>query len=250
MKRYGVIGFPLSHSFSPGYFKEKFKKEGIKDSSYEAYPLETIEELPALLKRIPELQGLNVTIPYKRSVYKFLDDSSSIPAGLNSCNCISINAGKLQGFNTDVTGFELSFIKKLKPYHKYALVLGNGGAAAAVCFVLGKLDIKYKLVSRVLHKGSSLTYADLNATIIEEHQVIINTTPLGMYPNIDDYPPIPYEYISSGHYLFDLIYNPEKTQFLKKGEQQGALIQNGMEMLILQAEESWNIWRGFQPSKG
>jgi len=247
MKRYGVIGYPLSHSFSPGYFKEKFKKEGINDSSYEAYPLESIEELPSLLKRVPELQGLNVTIPYKQSVNKYLDDKSSLPAGLNSCNCIQIKDGKLNGFNTDVIGFEQSFQKKLKPYHKNALVLGNGGAAAAVCFVLEKLDISYKLVSRALHKGSSLTYANLNASIIEQHQVIVNTTPLGMYPNIEDYPPIPYEFISSGHYLFDLIYNPDKSKFLQKGEQQGALIQNGMEMLILQAEESWNIWSGRQP---
>ncbi len=243
MKRYGVIGYPLSHSFSPGYFREKFKKEGIKDASYEAYPLETIDELPSLLKRVPELEGLNVTIPYKQAVSKYLDDNSSIPAGLNSCNCIFIKDGKLCGFNTDVPGFELSFRKKLKPYHKSALVLGNGGAAAAVCFVLETLGITYKIVSRALHKGSSLTYADLNASIIEEHQVIINTTPLGMFPNTSDFPPIPYEFISSGHYLFDLIYNPEKTQFLQKGEQQGALIQNGMEMLILQAEESWRIWK-------
>lgn len=199
--------------------------------------------MPSLLKKVPELQGINVTIPYKQAIFKYLDDISSIPPGLSSCNCILIKDGKLRGFNTDVTGFELSFRKKLKPYHKNALVLGNGGAAAAVCFVLEKLGISFKIVSRVLHKGSSLTYADLNASIVEENKVIINTTPLGMFPNTSDFPPIPYEYISSGHYLFDLIYNPEKTQFLQKGEQLGALIQNGMEMLILQAEESWRIWQ-------
>ncbi len=242
MKRFGVIGYPLSHSFSPGYFREKFKKEGIKDCSYDAYPLETIDRLPSLIQNTPGLKGLNVTIPYKQSVYKYLDDSTAIPPGLNSCNTISIQQGKLYGFNTDIIGFELSFKKKLKPYHKAALVLGNGGAAAAVCFVLETLGISFKIVSRALHKGSTYTYADLNASIIEENQVIVNTTPLGMFPNVDDYPPLPYEFISSGHYLFDLIYNPEKTIFLQKGEQHGALVQNGMEMLILQAEESWRIW--------
>jgi shikimate dehydrogenase len=242
MKRYGVIGYPLSHSFSPGYFREKFRKERIEDSSYDIFPLESIDELPLLLQKIPELEGLNVTIPYKQSVLKYLDDSNAIPAGLHSCNCISVKDGKLKGYNTDITGFEISFKKSLKPYQTAALVLGNGGAAAAVCFVLEKLGISFKLVSRTLHKGSTLTYADLNPAVIEEHQVIINTTPLGMFPNSNEYPPLPYDFITSGHYLFDLIYNPAKTKFLQLGEQQGALIQNGLEMLVLQAEESWKIW--------
>jgi shikimate dehydrogenase len=242
MKLYGLIGYPLGHSFSKKYFTEKFAGDGITDCRYENFPLKTIDELKNLLEQNPELCGFNITIPYKRAVLSYLDDNTRLPTGLNACNCIKIIEGKLVGYNTDVIGFEKSLQQKLKAHHKIALVLGNGGAAEAVKFVLQKLQINYKIVSRKLHDGSHLTYSDLNETIITESQLIINTTPLGTFPDIDECAEIPYQYLTTQHLLYDLVYNPAKTLFLQKGESQGATIKNGSDMLVIQAEESWRIW--------
>ena len=241
MKRFGLIGYPLSHSFSRKYFTEKFKKEGMEDHVYDLFPIASIEELPVVLSKNKDLVGLNVTIPYKQQVIKFLD-ASNIPAGVDACNCIKIENGKLTGNNTDITGFEKSFKELLKPHQKKALVLGNGGATAAVVHVLKKLGIAFEIVSRKIHAGSTLTYNDVSVAVIREHPIIINCTPLGTFPDLDECAPIPYDAITADHYLFDLIYNPEKTLFLKKGEDQGAAIKNGYAMLEIQAEESWKIW--------
>lgn len=241
MRLFGLIGHPLSHSFSKKYFTEKFDKLGLADCRYELFPLSAIDELPALLASNPELEGINVTIPYKKEVLKFLDDSA-VPAGLHACNCIRIEKGKLTGYNTDAIGFEKSIGALLKPWHSHALVLGNGGAAEAVMYVLSKLGISFEVVSRSLHKGSTLTYDKLNKAIIEKSTVIVNTTPLGMYPKVEACPEIPYEFLTDQHLLYDLVYNPAETLFLQKGKQKGATIKNGEEMLILQAEESWTIW--------
>ncbi len=242
MRTYGLIGFPLTHSFSQKYFTEKFQREGITDCRYEVYPLKAINELSDLIKNNPNLLGLNITIPYKQSILQHLNSITEIPFGLNACNCIKINKGKTAGYNTDVTGFERSLTPRLEKHHTNALILGNGGAAEAVKFVLEKLQINYKIVSRKPHYNSVLTYADLDKAIIEENKFIINTTPLGTFPNVDDCPEIPYQFLTPQHFLYDLVYNPEKTLFLQNGEACGAVIKNGYEMLILQAEESWRIW--------
>ena len=242
MRIFGLIGYPLTHSFSKKYFTEKFEKEGLDDCRYELFPIDTIRELPALIARYPGLEGLNVTIPYKKQVLSYLDQTAFIPQGLEACNCILIQEGRLLGYNTDVTGFRESLRPLLTPEHHTALVLGNGGAASAVIFALQQLGISYKLVSRELHAGSDLTYRDLDATIIRSHPLIINTTPLGMYPNEELCPEIPFAAIDKRHLLYDLVYNPAKTVFLQRGEEKGAAIKNGEEMLLLQAEESWKIW--------
>ena len=240
MRRYGLIGYPLSHSFSKKYFEEKFRAEGITGCAYELFPIPEITGLEALLRTQPDLHGLNVTIPYKRSVLPYLDDISNLP--LEACNCIKIENNKLTGYNTDVTGFERSFTPLLQPHHTRALILGSGGAAAAVAYCLNKLGIKFSIVSRKPGPDAQLTYQDIDGSLLASHPVIINTTPLGMYPNIHEAPPLLYDALTSGHYLYDLHYNPPKTLFLQKGEEKGAAIKNGLEMLIIQAEESWRIW--------
>lgn len=244
MRLFGLIGYPLSHSFSKRYFTFKFERENIKDCRYELYPLQSLAALPALLQDHPSLEGLNVTIPYKKQVLDYLDTRVGIPAGLEACNCIHIRNGKLAGYNTDVTGFRKSLQPLLQPHHTKALVLGNGGATAAVVHVLQQLGIHYQIVSRELHNGSSLIYHDLDKAIMEEHTLIINTTPLGMHPNEESCPDIPYRFISDRHLLYDLVYNPVKTLFLQKAAERGAAIKNGEEMLLVQAEESWRIWNG------
>ncbi len=242
MKTYGLIGFPLSHSFSQKYFTAKFQKEGIGDCRYEVYPIRSIEEIKALIGADPLLMGLNVTIPFKQSVLPYLDNTDMIPAGLSACNCIRIKEGKTIGYNTDIAGFERSLLSHLKDDHSHALILGNGGAAEAIKFVLNKLKIKYKVVSRKIHHDTDLTYSELREPIIKEYKLIINTTPLGTFPDINECPDIPYRFLTNQHLLYDLVYNPEKTVFLQKGEVFGATIKNGYEMLMLQAEESWRIW--------
>lgn len=242
MKTYGLIGYPLSHSFSKKYFTEKFLKEGITDARYELFPLSDIMELKALLDSRSDLCGLNVTIPYKEQVSSFLHNKSEVVAATGACNCILIKEGKLTGFNTDVTGFEKSLLTLWKPSQKKALVLGTGGASKAVLFVLKKLGVESTVVSRNPGNGS-ITYSDVTPGMVQDHLLIINTTPVGMYPQIEDCPPLVYDAIGSGHFLFDLIYNPEKTLFLKQGEERGAAIKNGYEMLEIQAEESWKIWK-------
>lgn len=242
MKQYGLIGFPLSHSFSKKFFTEKFEREGLTDHSYDLFPIPVIEDLEGVLAANPGLRGINVTIPYKQVVLPYLDDASHIPEGIRACNCIRINNGKLSGYNTDIAGFERSFTPQLQPHHRRALVLGSGGASEAVTFVLQKLGMEYALVSRQRRPGSQFTYSDLNEAVMREYEVIINTTPLGTYPKVDECPDIPYESLTARHYLFDLVYNPAKPLFLQQGEAKGATIHNGYDMLVIQAEESWEIW--------
>jgi len=242
MRLFGLIGYPLSHSFSKKYFTEKFEKEGLTDCNYELFPIPSIDKLPEILKNYPELEGLNVTVPFKHLVLSYLHSVAGIPGELKACNCIKIEGGKLSGYNTDYIGFEKSFTPLLKSYHKKALLLGNGGATAAVKFILKKLKIDFDIVSRTIHDGATLTYKDIDDKSIKQNTIIINTTPLGMYPDADGCPDIPYQFISDKHLLYDLVYNPAKTLFLQRGEERGATIKNGGEMLVLQAEESWRIW--------
>lgn len=241
MKLYGLIGFPLSHSFSKKYFSEKFEKEGLNDCSYENFPLSDIEEVKKILA-LAGLSGFNITIPYKEKILSYLDKDTELVRKINACNCVKISAGKLIGHNTDVFGFQKSLEGIINPdVHQKALVLGTGGSSKAVKFALSNLGIEFLSISRK-PAASSLSYEQITEQIIQSHKLIINTTPLGMFPNLVEAPPLPYQFISKDHLLFDLIYNPEKTLFLKKGEEQGATIKNGLEMLVLQAEESWRIW--------
>jgi shikimate dehydrogenase len=241
MRLFGLIGYPLGHSFSKKYFAEKFLSEGIKECNYELFPIEQIEQLPTLLQQHPNLKGLNVTIPYKIQVLPFLTESC-IPQGLEACNCIKISNAKLTGYNTDVVGFEKSFTKQLQPHHTKALLLGNGGATAAVTYTLKQLGIEFSIVSRQPRPDSNLTYEQLTPALIAQTPIIINCSPVGTYPKINECPPLHYNKITHQHYLFDLVYNPAKTLFLQKGEEMGAKIQNGYDMLVGQAEEAWRIW--------
>ena len=243
MKVFGLIGYPLTHSFSKQYFTKKFEELGITDCKYENFSMASVDEVKKILTKNPDIKGLNVTIPHKESIISLLDEKSDTVKKIGACNCIKITGKKLKGFNTDTLGFEKTLLTKLKPHHKNALVLGTGGAAKAVEFVLQKLGIAIKYVSRkpsVRH----YSYEQLTPALIEKHTLIINTTPLGMYPNIVQAPPIPYEALTPRHFLYDLIYNPAKTLFLEKGEHMGADILNGHDMLVIQAEESWTIWNG------
>jgi shikimate dehydrogenase len=239
-RAFGLIGYPLGHSFSKQYFGNKFEQEGITDCTYDLFPLPAIEDLPALLNTHPNLVGLNVTIPYKQAVIPYLHHTAQLPFG--ACNCIAIKNGELHGYNTDYLGFEVCFAKHLKPWHKRAMVLGNGGAALAVLYVLQKLGIACTIVSRQLQQGSSVTYAELTAQMVADHHIIINCTPLGTYPNVDTCPPIPYEGIGFQHYLYDLVYNPSRTKFLQQGQKAGAIVENGAGMLSIQADAAWQIW--------
>jgi len=243
MRKFGLIGFPLSHSFSSRYFSKKFSNENIKGCEYVNFPIKSINELPLLLDSHPDLCGLNVTIPYKEQVLPFLAFQDEVVAKVGACNCISIEKDGLHGFNTDVIGFESSLQIKLIERDKKALILGTGGAAKAVAFVLKKLSIHFKFVSRD-EKKNTLTYDQLSRDTFLQYSIIINTTPIGMYPADLEKPPLNYAGITDQHYLFDLIYNPLKTKFLEMGEMKGARIQNGIKMLEIQAEESWKVWNG------
>ncbi|MBL7719977.1 MAG: shikimate dehydrogenase [Flavipsychrobacter sp.] len=237
---YGLIGFPLTHSFSPKWFAEKFAAEGI-DATYKAYPLELIESISDLLANYP-LRGLNVTIPYKEQVLGYLNELDEAAEAIGAVNCIDIRHGIKKGYNTDVTGFEQSLAPLLQAHHTRALVLGTGGAAKAVHYVLEKLGLTYRTVSRHQSEGV-ITYDELTEELIASHPLIINTTPLGMAPHTDEAPAIPYHALTEKHLLYDLIYNPDETKFLALGKQQGATIKNGHEMLVRQAEASWEIWK-------
>ncbi|ATL49808.1 shikimate dehydrogenase [Chitinophaga caeni] len=242
MNIYGLIGYPLSHSFSKGFFTEKFSREHIQDCIYENYAIPSIEDFPALLEAHPGIKGLNVTIPYKEQVIRYLKSLSPAAQRIGAVNCIKVlPGGVLEGYNTDVIGFGNSLLPLLKPHHKKALIFGTGGAAKAVQYVLEQQDIPYKSVSRKA-AGEHITYADISPSLLATHTLLINTTPLGMYPNLDAAPEIPYQYLDSNHLLYDLVYNPAETKFLKLGAARGAQIKNGHEMLILQAEASWEIW--------
>lgn len=248
MKRLGLIGYPLGHSFSKKYYLDKFQREDIRGIDYDLYPLTQITDFPALFHQQPDFIGVNVTIPYKQSVIPYLDQLSLEAQEIGAVNCIRIDqadpAGPvLHGYNTDAFGFEQSLRPLLDPDPKKALVFGNGGASKAVIFVLRKLGIPYQIVSRTPGSGQ-LAYPELTPELIAAHRLLINCTPLGTYPNTDACPDIPYSGIGSSHLLYDLIYNPEETLFLTRGKQAGAQIKNGYEMLVLQAERNWQIWMG------
>ena len=241
MRQYGLIGFPLTHSFSQKFFEEKFLKDGITDAEFLSFSIAHISELNRIFKEYPLLKGLAVTIPYKKSVIEYVDEVSDIVKETGACNCIRITPGKKTGFNTDVTGFEMSFKKNLEPHHTNALILGTGGAAAAVEYVLRKLRINYSFVSRAPAENR-FAWQQINKAVLEQFTVIINCTPLGTYPGIQEKPSLPYEFLTPKHYLFDLVYNPPLTSFLSEGKNHNCVVQNGYEMLVIQAEENWKIW--------
>lgn len=241
---YGLIGGQLSYSFSKKYFGEKFAKEKRTDSFYELFPIPTIGHIDKLIGQYPNLKGLNVTIPYKEQVFDFLDEVSLDAAEIEAVNTIRLIDGKRIGYNTDHYGFRMSLLGMVPTGEKlptHALVLGTGGAAKAITYVLRKEGIKFLCVSRTPGKDK-ITYEDLDEAIIKDHLLIINTTPLGTYPNVMAYPNLPYQGLTEKHYLYDLVYNPSETAFLAQGNRVGAKTRNGLEMLSLQAEKAWEIW--------
>jgi shikimate dehydrogenase len=242
MKCFGLIGFPLKISFSKGYFSEKFERENLNDCIYELFPLADISEFPEFVKTHPDLCGLNVTIPHKKTVMQYLDrlDESASEAG--AVNVIKFQKdGTLIGYNSDVFGFEQSFLPLLKSHHRSALILGTGGAAAAVAYILRKHNISFQFVSRQ-KTSETLTYQHLHQNGFGDASILINTTPLGMTPNTDSCPDLPYEKITPDFLCYDLVYTPDETLFLTKSKMQGAAIKNGLEMLHLQADRAWEIW--------
>jgi shikimate dehydrogenase len=244
MRTFGLIGYPLSHSFSKLFFTEKFERELIRNTAYELFPIPEIAGLEDLLGN-PELAGLNVTIPYKVAVLPFVDELDPAAAEIAAVNCLKItheaDGRKVKGYNTDAYGFEESLKPLLQEHHQRALILGDGGAASAVKYVLQKMGISYLSVLRKAMPGT-LQYVDVDEALLRSHTVIINTTPLGTFPNVDECPDIPYECLDAKHLAYDLVYNPEETLFLKMVKEKGGTIKNGLEMLELQAERSWEIW--------
>lgn len=244
MDKYGLIGFPLVHSFSISYFNEKFKNENI-DAVYENYEIPTIEHLPEILETTPELRGLNVTIPYKEKVISYLDSLSPEASEIGAVNVIKVeHKGKnvvLKGYNSDVVGFTRSIEPILEPCHKKALILGTGGASKAIEFGLRSLKLETLKVSRS-PKDGMITYDDITPELIKEYNVIVNCTPCGMFPHTDECPKLPYEAMDNHTLLYDLIYNPDETLFMTKGKEHGATVKNGLEMLLLQAFVSWEMW--------
>ena len=245
MKTYGLIGYPLSHSFSKKYFTEKFLNEEIADHQYELFPIEDIKSLPDLLNKNPSLCGLNVTIPHKVNVLCYLNEIDEAADKIGAVNCISIKSfdgeNYLKGHNTDAYGFEQSLKPLLEPQHTKALVFGDGGAAKAVKYVLEKLGIEYQIVVRKAIPNAIL-YAEITSEILTSHKLLINTTPLGMSPNVDTFPEINYSGLNESYLAYDLVYNPLETAFLTKAAENGAKIKNGLEMLYKQAEKAWEIW--------
>lgn len=241
MVKFGLVGRNISYSFSKGYFGRKFSELGLEGYSYDNFDLEQISDFPLVLKQNPGLRGLNVTIPYKETIIPFLAQLDPEAAKIGAVNTIKISATGLTGYNTDIYGFRRALEPMLQPHHKRALILGTGGASKAVAYVLQQLGIAFLYVSRSPGTGQ-ISYHELSSEVVESHTVIINTTPLGTYPDITARPHIPYEHLNSAHLLFDLIYNPAKTSFLQRGEQQGAQIENGLKMLEFQAEKAWEIW--------
>jgi shikimate dehydrogenase len=244
MKLLGLIGYPLTHSFSEKYFSEKFREEKISGYSYKNFPVDSIEKFPEVVNQ-PGLVGLNVTIPYKEQVIPFLDTIDETARQIGAVNTIKItgHGGKrhLAGYNTDAYGFQRSMSPHLRPVHQHALILGTGGASKAVQFVLNRLNIEYKIVSRQAGENT-IGYPDLCLSLMRKYLIIINTTPLGTFPDVDAFPDIPYDLLSEKHLLYDLVYNPPETKFLRLGKKKGAMVINGYEMLKLQAEKSWEIW--------
>jgi len=238
---FGIIGYPLTHSFSPAYFTKKFEAAHI-DAVYIPFPLAHIDEYKSLIAAQPGLNGLNVTIPYKQAVIPFLNQVDDTAKAIGAVNCISFKDGISIGYNTDITGFDQSLRPLLQPWHTRALILGTGGASLAAAYVLQRAGIAFQKVSRT-NEDHGLTYSNLTADIIRAHKLIINTTPLGMYPKVDTAPKIDYSALTGEHLLYDLVYNPEETKFLRLGKAQGATIKNGLDMLILQAEAAWDKWK-------
>lgn len=242
MRKFGLIGKKLGHSFSKKYFTAKFEREGIADAQHDLYELEQVEDLKHLLQREPELVGLNVTIPYKQEVIPLLNELDDAAARIGAVNTIKIKNGHTKGYNTDYIGFR-DTLESFYPKEKYkkALVLGTGGASKAVCTALADLGIPYTSVSRTPAQGE-LSYEQLTEGMLQEYNLIVNTTPLGMAPNTNTLPAIPYEGITPEHFAYDIVYNPEKTLFLERCEAAGAKIMNGIGMLHGQAEAAWDIW--------
>lgn len=252
MNTYGLIGYPLGHSFSRKFFTEKFEKEGI-DAQYLNFEIPSIEEFPNIIKNNPTLTGLNVTIPYKQLVMQYLDDISEEAKAIGAVNVVKVEhlpgfegkvmkGVKLTGHNSDVIGFVDSIKPLLKPHHKKALILGTGGASKAIHYGLEKkLGMETLFVSRKAQEGM-ITYGDIDATLLKTYEVIVNCSPVGMYPHMDECPALPYEFMSENNLLYDLVYNPEETLFMKKGATKGASVKNGHEMLIRQALASWTKW--------
>lgn len=245
MKKYGLIGYPLTHSFSKRFFTEKFETENI-ESSYDNFEIDSIQKFPEIIRNNPELIGLNVTIPYKEQVIPFLNelnDSAQEIGAVNTVKIIRTSTGVyLKGFNTDTFGFENSIKPLLKEYHKKALILGTGGASKALKFVLNKLGIEFISASIEELKDNEIRYDEVDEKMMAERLLIVNATPLGTYPKTESFPAIPYEFITEKHLLFDLVYNPEVTQFMAKGKARGATVKNGYEMLLGQALRSYEIW--------
>lgn len=241
-KLFGLIGKNISYSFSKKYFETKFQKEELIGFSYENFDLQAISQFPKMIRENPNLKGLNVTIPYKEKIIPYLDELSGKASKIGAVNCIKITKrGTLKGYNTDYYGFKKSLEPLLQPHHQKALILGTGGASKAVAFVLEELGILYTFVSRSKIENA-LDYKYINATTFDNYQIVINCTPLGTHPNINEFPPIPYDFFTEEHIAFDLIYNPEETEFLKRAKAKNAVIKNGYEMLVLQAEKGWKIW--------
>lgn len=244
MDKYGLIGYPLGHSFSKNYFNEKFENENI-DAEYINFEIPTIDALPEVLATNPELRGLNVTIPYKEKVISFLDSVSPEARAIGAINVIKVehkgNETILKGYNSDVIGFTKSIAPLLKRHNKKALILGTGGASKAIDYGLKSLGLETVKVSRYERPGT-IQYSKITPEIIKEYNVIVNCTPCGMYPNIEECPELPYEAMTEKNILYDIIYNPDQTKFMKLGAKQGATVKNGLEMLLLQAFASWEFW--------
>ena len=246
MDKYGLIGFPLGHSFSKSFFNEKFQNEGI-DAEYINFEIKGIDELPEVLATNPELRGLNVTIPYKEKVLSFLDYISVEARAIGAVNVIRVDHKGddvvLKGYNSDVIGFTKSIEPLLETFHRKALILGTGGASKAINYGLKSLGLETVLVSRFERPGT-LQYKDITPDVVKEYNVIVNCTPSGMFPHYDECPDLPYEALDNHNLLYDLIYNPDETLFMKKGRERGAQTKNGLEMLLLQAFASWDFWNG------
>ena len=240
MDKYGIIGFPLGHSFSRGFFTEKFAKEGI-NAQYLNFEIPNVAMLGEVLSHNPELRGLNVTLPYKQAVLPMLHELSDEAKEIGAVNVIRVRDGRLKGFNSDIIGFSESIKPLLQPHHTKALILGTGGASRAIRVGLSRLGVEWTYVSRSPQEGI-LTYADLTPEVMAEYTIIVNCSPVGMFPNVDHAPDIPYEHLTAKHLLFDLVYNPEDTRFMKKGREHGAVVKNGLEMLHLQAVAAWGFW--------
>ena len=240
MTKYGIIGYPLGHSFSRGFFTEKFARESI-DAQYLNFEIPDVAMLSDVLRDNPDLRGLNVTLPHKQAVIPLLDEMSEEAMEIGAVNVIRVRNGKLKGFNSDIIGFTNSIKPLLQPHHRKALVLGTGGASKAIRVGLNRLGIEWTYVSRSPRDGM-VTYEDITAETLQEYTVIVNCSPVGMFPKVDAAPAIPYELLSPQHLLFDCVYNPEETLFMKKGREQGATVKNGLEMLHLQAVASWKFW--------